>query len=263
MIRSVGEKGAETVAEQKYHGQVALVTGSSRGLGRVIAARLLAGGARVIIHGTTPQSGSAFGEGSGLQAVAVELATQSGGEVAADLLVNNAGGDIGAAGTSGPRGGKPQPNDAVFIPMPDVRAVLERNLFSCIMMCKAVAPEMMERRSGRIVNIGSIAGSVGREDGAIYCVSKAGTISYTRCLAAQLRPYDVAANVVSPGLTMTARIKATRDLQESKMVHKGTLERYGWPEEIANAVDFFLDPANTFITGQVLRVDGGGQLWPA
>lgn len=180
-----------------------------------------------------------------------------------DLLVNNAGGDIGAAGTSGPGGGKPQPNDAVFIPMADVRAVIERNLISCIQMCRAVAPEMMDRRAGRIVNISSVAGSVGRVEGAIYCVAKAGVNHYTRCLAAQLRPFNVAVNAVAPGPILTPRFMATRPIEEEKMVEEGTLDRYGWPREIANAVEFFLADSTTFVTGQVLRVDGGIQLWPA
>jgi 3-oxoacyl-[acyl-carrier protein] reductase len=242
----------------------------------------------VVVHGTSPLSGRAFGEGESLAAVAQEIAAQTGAQVLPvhgdvtdeadvqrivaeararfgriDLLVNNAGGDIGAQGTEGPGGGKPQPNDAVFIPMADVRAVIERNLFSCIMMCRTVAPEMMDRRSGRIVNISSVAGSIGREDGAIYCVAKAGVSHYSRCLAAQLRPYNVAVNVVAPGPILTPRFIATRPIDQGKKVEDGTLERYGWPREIANAVEFFLADATTFVTGQVMRVDGGIQLWPA
>lgn len=274
--------------EKHLAGKVAFVTGSSRGLGRAIATRLAEKGASVVVHGTSPLSARAFGEAESLAAVAAEIAAQTGVEVLAvhgditedatvdrivgeararfgriDLLVNCAGGDIGAQGTGGAGGGKPQPNDAVFIPMADARAVIERNLITCILMCRAVAPEMIDRRAGRIVNISSVAGSVGREEGAIYCVAKAGVSHYSRCLAAQLRPYNVAVNVVAPGPILTPRFVATRPIDEEKRVADGTLDRYGWPHEIANAVEFFLADSTTFVTGQVMRVDGGIQLWPA
>ncbi|MHB1006640.1 MAG: SDR family NAD(P)-dependent oxidoreductase [Chloroflexota bacterium] len=276
------------IANKQFAGKVALVTGSSRGLGRAIASRLAGLGAKVAVHGTTPYSARAFNEAESLAAVADAIAAETGAEVLGvyadladeaevarlvsevrarfgriDLLVNCAGGDVGAQGTSAPRAGKPQPNDAVFIPMADVRAVLDRNLMSCILTCKAVAPEMMDRKAGRIVNIGSVAGSVGREDGAIYCVAKAAVAHYTRCLAAQLRPYNVTVNAVAPGAIITARFVASRPIADERMVHDGTLERYGWPEEIANAVAFFLADGSAYISGQILRVDGAGQLSPA
>lgn len=281
------EKNVE-IANKQFAGKVALVTGSSRGLGRAIASRLAGLGAKVAVHGTTPYSARAFNEAESLAAVADAIAAETGAEVLGvyadladeaevarlvsevrarfgriDLLVNCAGGDVGAQGTSAPRAGKPQPNDAVFIPMADVRAVLDRNLMSCILTCKAVAPEMMDRKAGRIVNIGSVAGSVGREDGAIYCVAKAAVAHYTRCLAAQLRPYNVTVNAVAPGAIITARFVASRPIDDERMVHDGTLERYGWPEEIANAVAFFLADGSAYISGQILRVDGAGQLSPA
>jgi 3-oxoacyl-[acyl-carrier protein] reductase len=87
--------------------------------------------------------------------------------------VCNAGGDIGAGGTDVGRGGRPSPDDAVGIPLPDIRAVLDRNLLSCILCCREAAPEMMARKSGRIITIGSIAGCFGRDDGVIYSVAKA------------------------------------------------------------------------------------------
>ena len=200
----------------------AWVTGSSRGIGRVIASHLASLGASVAIHGTGPHSTRAFGEADSLQAVADEIAGEHGARIVAvwgdltdeamvaqltasvceklgpiDILVNCAGGDVGAQGTSGPNAGKPAGNDAIHISLRDIRTVLDRNLMTCILCCRAIVPTMMERRSGSIVNIGSIAGLTGNETEAIYSTAKAGVHEYTRCLAALLRAYDVRANVVA------------------------------------------------------------------
>src|SRR5947207_6885401 len=170
--------------EKPLAGQVAWVTGSSRGIGRVLAERLCADGAVVAVHGTRPDSPRTFGEGESMDQVARDVAAAAGGEtlpvwgdvtdendvarIAAeirsrcgriDILVTCAGGDIGAGGTGVGRGGRPDPDDCLAIPAADTRAVLDRNLLSCILCCREVAPGMMERRSGRILTIGSTAGT--------------------------------------------------------------------------------------------------------
>ena len=276
------------VSPRPLEGKVAWVTGSSRGLGRVIATHLGQLGASLVVHGTTPTSTQAFGEGASLDAVTEEIIAATGGDVLrvfgdltdpatvsrlvdevnarygrVDILINNAGGDIGAAGTGGPGGGKPIPNDAVEIPLEDVRAVLDRNLWSCILMCKAVAPGMMERRRGWIVNIGSVGGLAGRTEGAIYATAKAAVHEYTRCLAHQMRPYNVPVNAIAPGGTLTPRFLATRQADQSKLDATDTLDRYADPEETSRAVAFLVSDPGPFVSGQVLRVDGGVQLWPA
>ena len=245
-------------------------------------------GADLVVHGTTQTSARAFGEGESLDQVARDVAARTGRRalaVAADLtrpeavqaaaariraeygridiLVNNAGGDIGPAGATGPGGGRPPNNDGVFIALEDLRAVIDRNLLSCIYVCREVAPEMIERRAGRIVTLGSVAGLSGRAEGVMYATAKAAVHEYTRCLAAQLRPYNVTVNCVAPGGTMTPRFVATGQAKSGVVEHVGTLQGYGRPEDIAHAVAYFVTDAGRHVSGQVLRVDGGDQTWPA
>ena len=277
------------MAEQgRLAGRVAWVTGSSRGIGRVVADHLAGLGAKVVVHGTTPVSTRAFDEAESLQAVATAIAEAHDAEVLAvhgdlasegtvkeltaqirerfgriDILVNNAGGDIGAQGTGGERAGKPVVNDAVEVSIDDVRTVLERNLMTCILVCREVVPEMMQRNRGWIVTVGSIAGLGGHRSEVIYGTAKAAVHEYTRCLAAQLRPYGVYANVIAPGEIITARFVASRPTKDERKTREGALTRYGWPEEIARCVEFLVTEESSYISGQVLRVDGGAQLFPA
>ena len=274
--------------EKPLAGQVAWVTGSSRGLGRVMSTKLCALGAAVAVHGTRFDSPKSFGEGESMEQVARDIALEAGGATMPiwgdvteetevkrmaeairakwgriDILVTNAGGDIGAGGTGVGRGGRPNPDDCVGIPLADIRAVMDRNLLSCILCCREAAPGMMARKQGRIITIGSIAGTFGRDDGAIYAVAKAAVHEYTRCLALQLRPYNIPVNCVAPGGTVTNRFLVIHDIEQEKLIEEGTLVRYGRPREVADAVAFLASEEGRFISGQVLRVDGGSQCWPA
>ena len=276
------------MAEKSFAGKVVWVTGSSRGIGRVVAHHLASLGAQMVVHGTSWESARAFGEAESLGAVAAGIAEQTGAEVLAlpgdltderrvdqmvteihqrferiDVLVNCAGGDVGVEGTGAPNAGKPVNNDAVHVSVADLRSVLDRNLIACILPCRSVAPEMMARRAGHIVNIGSVAGLAGRATEVIYATAKAAVHEYTRCLAAQLRPHNVYVNAVAPGPVVTPRFLASRPIDESMAVKGGTLKRYGQPQEIAEVVGFLASSAASYISGQVLRADGGEQLWPA
>jgi 3-oxoacyl-[acyl-carrier protein] reductase len=245
-------------------------------------------GARVVVHGTSPHSTRAFDEADSLESVAQAIAHEHGAQVLAvtgdltdeaevercaatirerferiDILVTCAGGDIGAAGAFAANAGKPTGNDAFNISVKDLKAVLDRNLLTCILACRAVAPEMQARQSGWIVNIGSVSGLIGRPAEAIYATAKAAVHEYTRCLAAQLRADNVHVNAVAPGPVVTPRFLASRVTDAALKVKGGTLVRYGWPEEIAHAVAFLASDRASLISGQVLRADGGEQLWPA
>lgn len=262
-------------------GQVALVTGAGRGLGRAFAERLAALGCHIAVHGMREHGPSEFGGSETLSHVARVVAQRHGvrtvkvlGDLtcpddierclataaelgAIDILVHNAGGDIAAAG------GKPDPNDVVHIKEEDVRAVLDRNLLSTIFVCQRVARSMMERRRGRIITIGSVAAFKGRTGGAIYATAKAGAAHFTRCLADQMRPYAVTVNAIAPGDTRTERFLATRAVDPTRLVEDGTLDRIATVDEVARVVEFFAGPQGAFVSGQIVRVDGGGQGWPA
>ena len=267
--------------EKFLSGEVALVTGSGRGLGNAIAKRLAELGANVAVHDVSQQAPAEFGESKDLNDVAAKLALLGvktigvTGNIADEsavqamveqaeaalgpisVLVNCAGGDIAA------KGGKPQPNNALGIPLVDLRAMLDRNLIGTMLVCRAVCPGMIARKKGAVVNIGSTAAHIGVNDGVIYAVAKAGVVHFSRCLAEELRPQGIRVNVVSPGPTKTARFMVTRQTDPKMVDESSPLIRYAIPREIADAVAYLSGPASSFLSGQVLRVDGGGQLWPA
>jgi 3-oxoacyl-[acyl-carrier protein] reductase len=269
-------------SDRPLRGQVALVTGAGRGLGRAFAEHLARLGCAVGVHGMREQGPAEFAEGTTLSDTAREIGQRFGvatlpvlGDLTRrdhvarvvesvtaklgpiDVLVHNAGGNISASG------GEPRPDSAIAMQEDDVRAVLDRNLLSLIFMCQAVAPGMVARRRGRIVTLGSVAAHVGKADGAIYATAKAAVTEYTRCLAAELRPHNVTANVIAPGSTRTGRWLSKANVAPEMLVESGTLVRVAMVDEVARVVTLFAGPQGDFITGQVLRVDGGGQTWPA
>ena len=270
------------MADRLLEGKVALVTGAGRGLGRSFAEHLASLGCHVGIHGMRENGPAEYGEGTTLTATADEIAKTSGvkthrilGDLTnaqdvkrvieetctqlgpIDILVHNAGGDIAAAG------GKPNPNDAVDIKLEDIRSVLDRNLLSTILVCQETARVMMPRKSGRILTLSSISAFKGLPNSSIYATAKAGVVEYTRCLAEQLRSHNINVNSLAPGDTRTGRFLSNRKGDDGRLVTEGTLVRIGMVDEVTRVVEFFAGPLGAFVTGQVLRVDGGSQIWPA
>jgi 3-oxoacyl-[acyl-carrier protein] reductase len=247
-------------------GKVAVVTGSSRGLGRHYALLLAQAGADVIIHDVSESAAAEFGEAASGTGVAEEIRAMGrkskfyGADLSdpkqveqfisrvlndfehIDILVNNAGGDIGA---NTPR---PNPNDALDIADEDIRSVVDRNLLTTMYTCKYVGKHMRERRTGKIVNVGSVAGHVPVTGGIIYAAAKLAVSHYTRSLAEQLRPYDVNVNCIAPAATYTGRFLATRTVSGQEGLSR--LQQIAQPNDMAQIVLFLAGPQSDRLTGE-------------
>lgn len=273
--------GTEVSGTGTLNGRVALVTGSGRGLGRAIANALVGMGADIALHDISETAPAQYGEYPTLTAAVQSLVGHSvrGVAVTGDIsdevavrsmvdkiqstlgpisiLVNCAGGDIGARGT------KPNPNGATDFLLEDIQAIINRNLVGTMLMSRAVAPGMAQRRQGTIINIASVAAHLGSSPEVAYACAKAGVVHYTRCLAFEMRSAGVRVNCVSPGPAKTARFLATRETDPVLMEQGPSLNRYASVEEIADAVAMLASDQARFISGQVLRVDGGAGLYSA
>ena len=263
-----------------HSGKIAFVSGSGRGLGNVMARKLAAKGADIVVHDLSWDSTSQYGEASNLGDVIKQIeglgvrcmgVTGNIGDRDAvanmrseieskfgpvEILVNCAGGDIGAAG------GKPVPNNILGITYEDLMTLTNNNLIGTMLMTQAFVPQMVERQHGIVVNIASVAAHIGVSHGGIYATLKAAVTHYTRCLADEVREDGVRVNALSPGPAKTARFQATRTVDPDKMnSNKASFDRYAEPEEIADGVVFLCSPEAKFIHGQLLRVDGGLQLY--
>ena len=231
-------------------GKTALVTGGSRGIGRSVALELARAGANVVV-GYRSEAGEAEAVASetGGRAVQADVSdpeqakalVDEAGEI--DVLVNNAG----------------TTRDGVLARMldDDWRTVLETNLSSTFYTCRAAARGMMKRRGGAIVNVSSIVGVHGNWGQTNYAASKAGIIGFTKSLARELGSRGVRANVVAPGYVKTALTDAIPEEARATMLENTPLGRLGDPENVAAAVRFLVSDEASFITGEVLLVDGG------
>jgi 3-oxoacyl-[acyl-carrier protein] reductase len=231
-------------------GKTALVTGASRGIGRAIAEELGRAGAAVVV-GYRSGKDEAEELASSLDGRAIQADVSSAedarrlveeaGDV--DVLVNNAG----------------LTRDGLLARMPDDdwRTVIETNLSSVFYTCRAVCRPMMRKRGGSIVNVSSIVGVHGNWGQTNYAASKAGIIGFTKSLARELGSRGVRANVVAPGYVKTQLTDVLPEEATEAMLRNTPLGRLGEPSDVAGAVRFLCSDEASFITGEVLLVDGG------
>lgn len=242
---------------QQLRDRVALVTGASRGIGRATALALATQGAKVVVNyarssaaadEVVTEINSAGGEAITLQADVSQaeqvdnLIKETKGKFGRiDVLVNNAG----------------ITRDTLLLRMKpeEWQAVIDLNLTGVFLCTRAVSKIMLKQRSGRMINIASVAGQMGNPGQANYSAAKAGVIGFTKTVAKELASRGVTVNAVAPGFITT---DMTQDLASEEILKFIPLARYGKPEEVAGMIRFLAaDPAAAYITGQVFNVDGG------
>lgn len=244
------------MSEQPLKGEIALVTGASRGIGAAIADELAAQGATVIGTATTESGAQAIGErlaangghgrmlnvtdGAAVDALIDAIAKEFGG---VSILVNNAG----------------ITRDNLLMRMKDEdwQAILDTNLSSVYRTSKAVMRGMMKARRGRIVNIASVIGVTGNAGQANYAAAKAGIIAFSKSLAKEIGSRGVTVNVVAPGFIATDMTAALPEDAKQALMGQIALGRLGEPADIARAVAFLAGPTAAYITGETLHVNGG------
>ena len=239
-------------------GQVALVTGSGRGIGRAIALALADHGASLVINDVVAEGAQAVAaEIEGLDREAMAVAADVTDEAAVqqmidavldrlgriDILVNNAG----------------ITRDALLIRMSEEQwdAVLSVNLKAAFLCTKAVARPMLKARKGRIINIASVVGLTGNAGQANYSASKGGLVALTKTTAQELGSRGITCNAIAPGFIETEMTETLADEAREQMLRRVPLGRAGHATDVANVVLFLAGPAASYITGQVITVDGG------
>jgi 3-oxoacyl-[acyl-carrier protein] reductase len=237
-------------------GEIALVTGASRGIGAAIADTLAAMGATVIGTATSD---------SGAEAIGARLAAQGGAGrkldvvdgAQIDALIDGIGKEFGAVSILVNNAGITRDNLLMRMKEEDWQAIIDTNLTSVFRTSKAVMRGMMKARKGRIINIASVVGVTGNAGQANYAAAKAGIIAFSKSLAKEIGSRGVTVNVVAPGFIATDMTKDLPEESKKALAEQIALGRLGEPADIANAVAFLAGPTGAYITGETLHVNGG------
>ncbi|MFZ4118331.1 MAG: 3-oxoacyl-ACP reductase FabG [Polynucleobacter sp.] len=237
-------------------GQIALVTGASRGIGQAIADALMQAGAKVIGTATTAEGAVAIDarlKANGGHGVALNVTDPKACEGIIDLIVKDFGGIqilVNNAGIT-------RDQLAMRMKSEEWTDVIDTNLSAVFRLSQAVLRPMMKARSGRIINITSIVGHMGNPGQANYAAAKAGVSGMTRALAREIGSRNITVNCVAPGFIDTDMTRALSEEQQNALKANIPLARLGTPEDVAQAVAFLASPAAAYITGNTLHVNGG------
>lgn len=239
-------------------GQVALVTGASRGIGRAVALELAKQGAVVVGTATTEDGAaniSAYLAEAGAVGRGAKLEVRESAEV--DALIAAIEKEYGAVGILVNNAGITRDNLAMRMKDDEWDAVIDTNLKAVFRLSKAVMRGMMKARTGRIINITSVVGHAGNPGQANYCAAKSGVSGMTRSLARELGGRNITVNCVAPGFIDTDMTKVLADEQKTALLSNIPLGRLGSPADIAAAVSYLASPAAAYVTGTTLHVNGG------
>ena len=238
-------------------GQVALVTGGSRGIGRQVASALAEAGAEVLLSSRTAAAGRAAAEeirGSGGKAREVVLDVSD--DAAVETVVNELLADYGTIPLLVNNAGITRDGLLLRMKKVDWDVVIETNLSGTYRLCRAMVPSMIRARYGRIVNITSVVAQAGNPGQVNYAAAKAGTEGFTRSLAREIASRNVTVNCVAPGLIDTDMTRALDDAARKQLLERVPMKRLGEAADVAAAVMFLVAHAG-YITGATLNVNGG------